>query len=185
MTKNVNSENSAEKRIVRVLSADGEELGSTYPKRARGLVKKGRAHFVNDCEIQLDVSDGTYVTEETKMDNNINVNLSKPESAEQTVNRLYFNAREWSFNKDTIPNFGERSFMNGPDGALAEGFTIGNWWNDKSEIVSKTLTLPLSGSGLPGARIKKTTRCAALKSCTTTTGKTGTPTTSTGISSSR
>lgn len=68
MTKNgTNSANS--KQIVSVQSQDGENIGLTYPKRAAGLVKKGRARFVNDNTIRLmDVSDVTH-TEDIKMDN--------------------------------------------------------------------------------------------------------------------
>ena len=46
-------------------------IGSTYPKRAAGLAKKGRARYVNDWDIRLNVSDVINFTEETKMDNNI------------------------------------------------------------------------------------------------------------------
>ena len=63
MTKN----NAQAKQTVRVFAAEGEEIGSTYPKRARGLVKKGRAQYVNDCDIRLIVSDVKCFTEETTM----------------------------------------------------------------------------------------------------------------------
>lgn len=130
-------------------------IGSTYPKRAAGLVKKGRARYVNDWDIRLNVSDVMNFTEETKMDN-INNNLGEtkeiivePTSAptaykapEQPVNRLFFSAREWTFNKACKDNVGSRSFMEGPDGVIAEAYMIGNWnWN-WTEIVSKTLVLP-------------------------------------------
>ncbi len=71
MTKN--SDN-ADKRTVTVLSRDGEQTGFTYPRRAAGLVKKGRARYVNDNTIRLEnnVSDVTKFTEDIKMDNNIN-----------------------------------------------------------------------------------------------------------------
>lgn len=85
------------------------------------------------------------ITEDQKMDNNINVTLDKeqiPEQPKEAVNRLFFNAREWSFNKDCKDNAGTRSFMQGPDGIVAEGFTIGNWSWNWTEIVSKTLILP-------------------------------------------
>ncbi len=60
----------------------------------------------------------------------------------EPVNKLYFKAREWVFNKDCKKNVGSRSFMEGPDGVIAEAFTIGNWGWDWTEIVSKTLILP-------------------------------------------
>lgn len=136
MTKN----DAQAKQTVRVFSADGEEIGSTYPKRARGLVKQGRARYVNDSDIRLIVSDVTQITEETKMDN---INTNTPASIQtEPVNRLYFSAREWSFNKDCNKNVGNRSFMQGPDGVISEAYMIGDWGWNWTEIVSKTLILP-------------------------------------------
>lgn len=73
--------------------------------------------------------------------NNTNIDLNK-EQPREAVNKLYFNAREWSFNKDCKNNVGSRSFMNGPDGELSEAFMIGDWGYNWTEIVSKTLILP-------------------------------------------
>ncbi len=164
MTKN--GSNSLNKRTVTVLSQDGEPAGLTYPKRAAGLVRKGRARFVNDNTIRLEysVSDVTNITEDIKMDNINNLSelskLSKPgeigepaentgskqqespAAPEQPINRLFFNAREWSFNKDCKNNVGSRSFMQGPDGTINEAFTIGDWSHNWTEIVTKSLILP-------------------------------------------
>lgn len=139
------------KRTVCVFDADGEVIGSTYPKRAAGLVKKGRARYVNDWDIRLNVSDVMNFTEETKMDN-INNNLGETKEIivapttykvhEQPVNKLFFSAREWAFNKACKDSVGSRSFMEGPDGVIAEAYTLGNWnWN-WTEILSKPLILP-------------------------------------------
>lgn len=127
------------KRTVRVFSADGEEIGHTYPKRARGLVKKGRARYVNGCDIRLVVSEVNEFTEETNMDTN---RYPANDQVTEPVNRLYFDAREWSFNKECKNNVGSRSFMQGPDGIIAEAYMIGNWGWDWTEIVSRTLLLP-------------------------------------------
>lgn len=143
MTKNGSN---AEKRTVTVLSQDGEYAGLSYPKRAVGLVKKGRARFVNDNTIRLNSVSDALNTEDIKMDNNINsLNETKAQQTttpEQPVNRLYFNAREWSFNKDCKNNVGSRSFMQGPDGIISEAFTIGDWGYNWTEIVTKSLILP-------------------------------------------
>ena len=140
MTKNEASAH----QTVTVLSQDGEFSGLTYPRRAQGLVKKGRARYVNDNTIRLnDVSDA-IITEDIKMDNINTLNEIKntPEQQEQPVNRLYFNARDWSLNKDCKNNVGNRSFMQGPDGKLAEAYTIGDWRYNWTEIVTKQLILP-------------------------------------------
>ena len=137
MTKN----DAQAKQTVRIYSADGEEIGTTYPKRARGLVRKGRARYVNDSDIRLIVSEVTQITEETEMDNNITTNTPAAQTAEP-INRLYFSAREWSFNKECSDSVGSRSFMQGPDGIINEAYMIGDWGWRWTEIVSKTLLLP-------------------------------------------
>ena len=85
------------------------------------------------------MSDVTIFTEETEMDNN-NIITQNTDRTQPYV-MLYFNAREWHFNKDCKDNTGSRSFMTGPDGALTEAFTIGNWTWNWTEICSKQLTL--------------------------------------------
>jgi len=40
--------------MIKVLDKNGNELSSTYPKRAKGLVKKGRARFINEGAIVLE-----------------------------------------------------------------------------------------------------------------------------------
>lgn len=138
MTKNEASAH----QTVTVLSQDGEHIGLTYPRRAAGLVKKGRARYVNDSMIRLESVSDAAITEDIKMDNINTLNENKPVQ-EQPVNRLYFNAREWSFNKDCQKsNVGSRSFMQGPDGTLAEAYTIGDWGYNWTEIVTKSLILP-------------------------------------------
>lgn len=133
MTKNTANSH----QTVTVLSQDGEQTGLTYPRRAAGLVKKGRARYVNDNTIRLENVSNAPITEDITMDN-ININNEQ----EQSVNRLYFNAREWSFNKACDKNVGSRSFMQGPDGIITEAFTIGDWGYNWTEIGTKQLILP-------------------------------------------
>lgn len=125
-------------KVVLITDADGNEIGRTYPKRAKGLVKKGRARFVNDTHIRLNASEPVANSEVNKMDqiNHINQENQEPEAV-----RLYFNPRTWKFNKDCPKNVGNRMFLEGPDGKIAEGFMIGNWSFDWTEIVSDTMIL--------------------------------------------
>lgn len=128
-------------KTVRVIAADGSEVGSTYQKRAVGLVKKGRACFVNDFTIRLDMSDTIQNSEVIEMDH-MNIEAGNGQK-ENKVYKLYFNARNWKFNRDCNHNVGCRSFMEGPDGVLAEAYMIGDWgYNNWTEIVSETLLLP-------------------------------------------
>ncbi len=75
------------------------------------------------------------------MDQPITINTANKETENQII-KLYFDPRKWSFNKTCKDNVGNRSFITGPDGVLAEGFMIGNWANNWTEIVSETLLLP-------------------------------------------
>lgn len=143
IAKNADSE---EKKTVRVLDGDGNLIGLTYPKRAAGLVKKGRAYYVNDFIIRLSMSDamlpnGRQQSEVMKMDNHITIDSTKKETENQVL-KLYFEPRKWSFNKDCRDNVGNRSFITGPDGVLAESYILGNWSSAWTEIVSETLLLP-------------------------------------------
>ncbi|MCM1164541.1 MAG: hypothetical protein NC401_00870 [Ruminococcus sp.] len=73
------------------------------------------------------------------MDNNNMITRNENGTPQYTM--LRFDPREWRFNKDCKDNTGSRSFMEGPDGALTEAFTIGNWSWNWTEICSKQLTL--------------------------------------------
>lgn len=125
----------SDKRTILITDMDGNEVGRTYPKRAKGLVKKGRARFVNDTHIRLNASEPVQNSEVNKMDQINNINQ------ESEAVRLYFNPRTWKFNKDCPKNVGNRMFLEGPDGRIAEGFMIGNWSFNWTEIVSDTMIL--------------------------------------------
>lgn len=123
--ENYKGEIPIEKNVI-VIDEFEKQIGTTYPKRAMGLVKKGRAVFVNDNKIRLSTPCPTDKLEDDIMEN-----------------RLYFNAREWKFNPEFSSNKGERSFITGVDGELAEAFTIGSWGTNRdwTEIISKPLIL--------------------------------------------
>lgn len=112
-----------EKKVI-VKDEFGKQVGFTYPKRARGLVKNGRAEYVGDCEIRMKKGNkdncfnthapiGNIDTEEIIMSNVIN-----------------FNAKEFSFDKSCEDNVGSRMFIIGLDGKTTEVLEIGDWgWN--------------------------------------------------------
>lgn len=128
---------------VTVTDAQGNIIGTTYPKRASGLVKNGRAIFVDDCTIRLsgkpEPSD-TYNTSEVNQ-----------------MNYIFFNPRNWSFDQMQNNNqhsFGygrnngfsqsfpaERSFINDFDGSLIESLMFGDWNTSYARAVSKELSL--------------------------------------------
>ena len=128
---------------VTVTDANGNMIGTTYPRRASGLVKNGRAIFVDDCTIRLsgkpEPSD-TYNTSEVNQ-----------------MNYIFFNPRNWSFDQmqnNNQNNFGygrnngfsqsfpaERSFINDFDGSLVESLMFGDWNTSYARAVSKELSL--------------------------------------------
>lgn len=143
IAKNTDSDG---RKTVRVLDGKGDQIGSTYPRRAAGLVKKGRAYYVNDFIIRLSMSDASLPdsrqkSEVMKMDNQITIDSTNRETGNQVL-KLYFDPRKWSFNKECKDNVGNRTFITGPDGVLAESYMIGDWGAHWTEIVSETLLLP-------------------------------------------
>ena len=133
---------------VTVTDAQGNFIGTTYPKRASGLIKNGRAIFVDDCTIRLsgkpEPSD-TYNTSEVNQ-----------------MNYILFNPRNWSFEQTQYNNnngFGsnsfhsgrnnsfaqqlpaERSFINDFDGGLVESLMFGDWNVQYICAASKELSL--------------------------------------------
>ena len=72
---------SADIRNITVVDTQGNQYEATYPKRAKGLVKKGRARFVDETTICL--ARPPYHTED-EMENNKNT-TSLPESENKNV----------------------------------------------------------------------------------------------------
>lgn len=112
-----------EKNVI-VIDESGNTVGVTYPKRARGLVKKGRAEYVNDLTIRLSA---LCPSEHSMEDNKI-------------MNKLYFNAREWRLDMSCRDAKGERSFITDMEGNLSECYMIGDWENGHhSSLYTKQL----------------------------------------------
>lgn len=97
-----------------ILNETGQMIGLTYPKRAKGLVKNGRAEYVNDCTIRiLHTSDTTVIEDDTG-----GIDMS------QIVD---FNARDYKFDKScTGVNVGSRTFVTDMTGRNCEIFQIGD-----------------------------------------------------------
>lgn len=103
-----------EKNVI-VTDETGHKIGLTYPKRARGLVKNGRAEYVSDCMIRL-LHFAPTLTEEVKMSNVIN-----------------FSAREFRFDATCEDNMGRRAFITTSVGNT-EAYEIGDWDWDWTQI---------------------------------------------------
>lgn len=97
-------------------------MGLTFPKRARGLVKNGRAEYVGDCEIRLLFQSFGYGTDFTH-DPSVNKN-TEDKIMSKVIN---FNAREFKFDKTCENNVGSRMFVTDCTGRSAEIYEIGDW----------------------------------------------------------
>ena len=88
-------------------------IGLTYPKRAQGLIKHGRAEYVSDDRIRLlkgaHAPSANNDTEDFKMSNIIN-----------------FNAQEFKFDED-CQSAGSRMFISDFNGENVQAFEIGDW----------------------------------------------------------
>lgn len=134
---------------VTVTDTQGNIIGTTYPKRASGLVKNGRALFVDDCTIRL--------SEKTEPSDTYNT------SEVNQMNYIFFNPRNWSFEQTQYNNQNsfvfsrtytarngtgyaqpvraERSFINDFDGGLVESLMFGHWDAPAVNAVSNEMSL--------------------------------------------
>lgn len=103
------------KNIV-VTDAKGNAIGSTYPKRARGLVKHGRAVYVDDCTIRLLHTTAPSVV--TKNDNKEHFFME---------NIIEFKAKDFRFGSQN--KYGGRMFVtkNGSNREVFELGTVDDW----------------------------------------------------------
>ncbi len=103
------------KNIV-VTDAKGNAIGSTYPKRARGLVKHGRAVYVDDCTIRLLHTTAPSVV--TKNDNKEHFFME---------NIIEFKAKDFRFG--SMHKYGGRMFVtkNGSNREVFELGTVDDW----------------------------------------------------------
>ena len=69
---------------VTVVDEQGNQHGATYPKRAKGLVKNGRARFVDENTICL-ACPPNQILEDREMSENININENTNENTNQNA----------------------------------------------------------------------------------------------------
>lgn len=117
---------------VTVTDETGKIIGATYPRRARGLVKNGRALYVDDCTIRLSAR----------------AKPSDDKSEVDQMNYIFFNPREWFFGDATQQNFTSkvqksagRSFISDFNGDLVESIMLGGWNVSYAEVVSRVYPL--------------------------------------------
>ncbi|MBO4824017.1 MAG: hypothetical protein J5487_01345, partial [Lachnospiraceae bacterium] len=106
-----------------VTDANGDIIGTTFPKRAKGLIKSGRASFVDEGTIRM--SAGKAPPEHKSI------------ISEETRSMIYitFKGDEWVRRNTDI------SFMTGLDGKLSETLMLGSWDSAESVAVSRPYML--------------------------------------------
>ena len=67
-----------------VVDEQGNEYGATYPKRAKGLVKNGRARFIDENKICLACPPNEYL-EDKEMSDNTNINTQEKSVSEKEI----------------------------------------------------------------------------------------------------
>ena len=77
-------------KTIKVVDTQGNQYEATYPKRAKGLVKKGRARFVDETTICL--ARPPYHTEDEIMEENETI-LTTPESEAAQFDAAYVIAK--------------------------------------------------------------------------------------------
>ena len=103
------------KKTVIVIDEQGNKLESTYPKRAKGLIKNGRARVVDENTICLVDLPKNIILEENKMNNN-NINLQ--ENKEVKIDLAYIMNKIDEINRMNLDlinkqDFGEMSNVPG------------------------------------------------------------------------
>lgn len=107
---------------ITVTDANGDIIGTTYPKRAKGLVKNGRACYVGSGTIRMSALDAS----------SDNMTISE----EKSMNYITFNGDEW------IRRDADISYMTSVmDGTLTEALMLGNWDDREKVARSKDFTL--------------------------------------------
>ena len=107
---------------ITVLDENGNIIGSTYPKRAEGLVKHGRAEYVGDCMIKMKAAHSPH--DEIKTE-------------EQQMSKIIgFDPRKFGFDKSCRSNAGQRAFMTTTLGNT-EVWEIGDYDKHRTQLISK------------------------------------------------
>ncbi len=75
-----------EKNII-VVDEQGNEYEATYPKRAKGLVKNGRARFIDENTICLACPPNIELEDKNMSENTVNVNVEVPTEIDTSLSK--------------------------------------------------------------------------------------------------
>lgn len=101
-----------EKNIL-VVDKQGNEYEATYPKRAKGLVKKGRARFISENKICLACPpDKLEDSDMQNIDNNLDTNKLTMNYVLEQIEKV---AQQTDYLMEAIEKLGQMPVGNGPD----------------------------------------------------------------------
>ncbi len=110
------------KKNITVIDNTGNIIGTTYPKRASGLIKHGRAEPISGCTIRL-------LTAHAPPHPNIDTEafiMSKI---------INFNCREFRIDENVKNSAGSRMVLSDPAGGNSEAYELGDWSSRWSQII--------------------------------------------------
>lgn len=119
-----------EKNVI-VTDLNGKRIGATYPKRAKGLVKNGRAEYVSDCENGTDRTNDTNLTIRILDTHKPTVDITEVNNMSKVIN---FDPRDFKADKSCESNVIAKYFVTDKDGKNAIVYSIGNWDWDWTQI---------------------------------------------------
>lgn len=110
------------RKNVIVTDINGKRIGATYPKRAKGLVKNGRAEYASDCEkCTIRILDTHKPTVDVTEVNNMGKVID-------------FDPRDFKADKSCENNVIAKYFVTDKDGENVIAYSIGNWNWDWTQI---------------------------------------------------
>ena len=161
MTKNRSDDNAdvcADKinKYIFVTDKNKTEYGTTYLRRAKGLVKKGRAEWIsgnciclNELAVQLSPNknaDTNALPPKINLTGTNHDSLKKTEESivENTnnINRITFICKDFNFNTRINSNVGERTYLTMPDNSIELGFCLSDSSRSWTEITAKNKLEP-------------------------------------------
>lgn len=109
---------------IRVVDEQGNQYGATYPKRAKGLIKKGRARFINDDVICLACPPDINL-EDIIMDNNIIqeefvLTTSTKYTYEYALQQIEKIANDTSYVKEALKVIADMEPSDAPNGGMGD-----------------------------------------------------------------
>lgn len=133
---------------IRVVDEQGNQYGATYPKRAKGLVKKGRARFINDDVICLACPPDIYLEDIIMNNDNIKIEeefaptTSGKYTYEYALQQIEKITNDTTYVKEALKAIADMEPSDAPNGGMgdaARGTAIGEAINARESTNRKLI----------------------------------------------